>query len=86
MAGHMLYLVAQTVPLDSEPMPEGIVVAAISTDVAVMGKISPRRQLELLADKLGIRDYEIQSAAHLQTKGVQLNLPLPNFKRARSHG
>ena len=71
------YLIAHNLPLGGEPMDEPLVVATMTTDPRVCGRINPHKELERLAGKLGLVDFEITTADARDLPGAQLGLPFP---------
>lgn len=69
-------LVAHALPLDTDPLPEALVVATIIADARVTKNLDPHKLLKGLAGKLGLLDYEITSAHAQALPGYQLHLPL----------
>lgn len=78
MSGFMnYYLIARNLPLGGEPMDEPLVVATMTTDPRVCGRINPHKEMERLAGKLGLIDFEITTADARDLPGFQLGLPFP---------
>ena len=77
------YLITHNMPLGGEPMAEALVVATITTDPRVCGRINPYREMQRLAAKLGLLDYEITTADARDLPGFQLGLPFPPHKSKR---
>ena len=69
-------LIAHALPLDTDPLPEPMVVATIIADARVTKNLDPHHLLKNLAGKLGLLDYEITSAHAQPLPGHQLHLPL----------
>lgn len=77
------FLIAYNEPLGDQPMDEPLVVATITTDPRVCGKVDPYKQLKILAAKLGLLDYEITTADARTVPGYQPGLPFPARRPTR---
>lgn len=72
----MLMLVAHTHPLSREPLPEPMVVAIVTQELALLLKMKPKAVLKAIADKLGLQDTEIVpcDVVPLPPKQIELSL------------
>jgi len=70
-----LCIVAHRAPHDDTPLVSPAVVATLTTDKRFLGALGPYKQLEVLAGKMGLVDFEIISADSAALPGFQLSLP-----------
>lgn len=62
---------------DPVTLPAPVVVATITLDPRFLGKLNPYKELETLAGKMLLVDFEITSAEAADLPGHQLGLPFP---------
>ncbi len=75
------YLVAHTLPLETEREPHPVVLASISTDKKFVGSLNVERELRALAGKMGIFDFIIHYGDPQGMPGEQLHIPFPVRRR-----
>lgn len=62
---------------DPTVLPAPVVVATITLDPRFLGNLNPHKELEVLAGKMLLVDFEITSAEAADLPGHQLGLPFP---------
>lgn len=77
------YLCAQSLPTDNAPLPEPVVVASFTCDPRFIGGLNPHRELTIIAGKLGLSDFTIDTAEAQDLPGHQFGLPFPPHRRHR---
>lgn len=82
-----LYLVAHRYPFEHVPgtelMLESVVVATITTDKRLLGKLKPEKILTQLAHKMGLLDFEVTASDARDLPGHQLGLPFPTRRKRK---
>lgn len=71
------YLIAHRHPVYGDPLPQPVVVAAITCDPRFIGRINPVKELATLAGKMGVLDFEVSTSEAQDRPGHQLGLPFP---------
>jgi hypothetical protein len=72
-----MYLVAHTLPLSNDPLPNSVAVASVTLDPHFIGGLNIDRELRALAGKLGLFDFEVITADAQWRPGAGKQLPLP---------
>lgn len=75
------YLVAYTLPLETQRQPVPVVIASVSTDKSIIGNLNASKHLQALAGKLGIFDFEIHHGDPQGMPGEQFHIPFPMRRR-----
>ena len=70
-----LCVIAHRAPHDDKPLVAPVVVATLTADKRFLGHLTPYKQLEVLAGKMGLVDFEIVSSDSAALPGFQMSLP-----------
>lgn len=79
----ILYLIANTRPLDTDRLPTPQVVASITLAPEFLGTLNADALLRGIAGKMGLFDFDIIHADAQGRPGEQLRIPFPTTRRKR---